>query len=177
MNRTTRHTVIAFAATLLLPPLAVAVEPKTQTGNETLSATYTENGAIREMTWSRPDGAPVHLVFRQDRFAGFSWHVNVDGKWSTQLPLVRIQPGRDEFVLNKDGIVYSLAYSTTKGVLEVVAKIKNDSGRAFSPDRALVNLGIDTEMVKYPEWNERFFPTLLRCEKTHFGAISCGPTA
>ena len=23
-------------------------------------------------------------------------------------------------------------------------------------------------MVKFPEWNERFFPTLLRCEKSHF---------
>ena len=27
---------------------------------------------------------------------------------------------------------------------------------------------MDTEMVKFPDWSERFFPTLLRCEKTHF---------
>ncbi len=136
--------------------------------NGSLAVSFTESGTIRQLAWNRPQATPVNLTFRQDRFAGFSWHVNVGGQWSTQLPLVRVQPGRDEFALNKDGIVYALAYGVTNCVLEVVASIKNDSGRPFSPERALVNFGVDTEMAKYPEWNARFYPTLLRCERTHF---------
>ena len=29
-------------------------------------------------------------------------------------------------------------------------------------------VGINCEMLSYPTWNDRYFPTLLRCEKTHF---------
>ena len=30
-----------------------------------------------------------------------------------------------------------------------------------------MHVGVDTYMEKYPFWHEKFFPTLLRCEKTH----------
>jgi len=46
--------------------------------------------------------------------------------------------------------------------------MKNTNAKNFSPLNARFVLGINTEMAKYPEWNDRFFPTLLRCEKTHF---------
>jgi hypothetical protein len=42
--------------------------------------------------------------------------VENDGKWDTQLPLVRVRPDRDEFALNKDGVVYSLAHAVTNSV-------------------------------------------------------------
>ena len=87
---------------------------------------------------------------------------------TSKLPLERVKSGTNEFALTLDGIVYSLAYAVKDGRLEVVAGIQNKSGKVFAPQRALVNFGVDTEMVKFPDWNERFFPTLLRCEKTHF---------
>ena len=141
---------------------AVAVEPKG------LSASFTDHGAIQSLTWNRPAVAPVNMVFRQDRFVGFAFHVEAGGKLDAQLPLVRVRPGCDEFALNRCGVIYSLAYTTTHAVLEICVRIKNDSGKPFSPDLVRVNVGVDTEMAKYPEWNQRFFPTLLRCEKTHF---------
>ena len=134
----------------------------------TLAISLTEQGALKGITWNRPGAGPVDMVFRQDRFSGFSFHVENEKKWDTQLPLVRVRPGCDDFVLNKGGIIYSLSYGVKGDRLEVVAKLKNDSGKPFSPDRVLVNIGVDTEMASYPEWNQRFFPTLLRCEKTHF---------
>ncbi len=138
------------------------------TADKALAVSLTDNGAIRSFTWNRPGKAPVDMVFRQDRFAGFSFHVESGGKWEAQLPLARVQPGRDEFALQRNEIAYSLAYTIKEDRLEVVAQIKNESGKPFSPERVRVNVGVDTEMARFPEWNQRFFPTLLRCEKTHF---------
>jgi hypothetical protein len=152
------------------PPMAVHVSAAQATTNTSgnLAVTLTDHGAIKGIVWNRPNAAPVDLIFRQDGFAGFSWHVDIAGNWSTQLPLVRVKPDRDEFALNIAGIVYSLNYTVKNDRLEVVAKIENTSGKPFTFDRALVNVGVDTEMAQYPQWNQRFFPTLLRCEKTHF---------
>lgn len=134
----------------------------------TLSATLTDEGLIQSMVWARPGTKPVNLAFRQDQFAGFSWHVNIGGQWHVKLPLKRDRPGANEFATVMDGVTYSMAYAVKEGHLEVVAGIRNDSGKVCAPERALVNFGMDEEMAKFPEWNERFFPTLLRCEKTHF---------
>ena len=84
---------------------AVAAEP------QGFSASFTDYGAIQSFSWNRPAAAPVSMVFRQDRFAGFSFNVETDGKWDIQLPLVRVQPGRDEFALNRCGVIYSPAYN------------------------------------------------------------------
>lgn len=46
--------------------------------------------------------------------------------------------------------------------------IENTGDSPFSPETLGVNLGIDTYLEKYPEWNEKFFPSAFRCEKTHF---------
>jgi hypothetical protein len=135
---------------------------------QSLVTGFTDNGAIRSLAWNRPGSATVDMVFRQDNFAGFAFHVKNGREWDTQLPLVRVQSGRDEFALNRNGIVYSLDYTVKGDRLEIRAQIKNESGQPFSPERVLVNVGVDTEMATYPEWQQRFFPTLLRCEKTHF---------
>lgn len=133
-----------------------------------LSATISERGEIQEMTWNRPGTSPVAMAFRHDKYAGFSWHVCIEGQWQVRLPLERVKSDAHEFALTMNGIVYSLAYAVKDGRLEVLAGIQNKSGKVFAPERALVNFGVDTEMAKFPDWNERFFPTLLRCEKTHF---------
>lgn len=36
---------------------------------------------------------------------------------------------------------------------------------AFQADRLFLRLGVDCYMVSYPEWDEKFFPTFIRCEK------------
>ena len=55
---------------------------------------------------------------------------------------------------------------TEKG-LRIHVRIKNYTSQAFRPDRLSLMLGIDTYMDRYPAWNQKVFPTLLRCEKTH----------
>ena len=46
--------------------------------------------------------------------------------------------------------------------------MKNDASVPFQPVKAGLRLGIDTYMDKYPEWLDKYFPTLLYCSRTHF---------
>jgi len=170
MNTATQELRSVLLGVLLM---AAALFPACALGDSALSdgqlsATLSEEGTIQEMTWTDPGTRPVTFAFRHDQYAGFAWHVCVDGQRHVKLPLARVSPGSNQFALTQDGIVYTLSYELQQGRLQVVASIENASGRVFAPQRALVNLGVDTEMVKYPQWRERFFPTLLRCERTHF---------
>ena len=97
-----------------------------------LSATLSERGEIQEMTWNRPGMPPVTMVFRHDKYSGFSWHVCVADQWHAKLPLERVKSGTNEFALNLDGIVYSLAYTVQDGRLEVLAGIQNNSDQVFA---------------------------------------------
>lgn len=37
----------------------------------------------------------------------------------------------------------------------------------FQPVKAGIRLGVDTYMDRYPEWNNKYFPTMMICEPTH----------
>ena len=52
--------------------------------------------------------------------------------------------------------------------LRIEAGIRNEGTQAVTNLQASVRLGVDTSMEKFPDWNDRYFPTLLRCEATHF---------
>lgn len=39
-----------------------------------------------------------------------------------------------------------------------------------------IRTGIDTYMDAYPQWNSKFFPTMIRCEKTHTWGYMISPT-
>lgn len=46
--------------------------------------------------------------------------------------------------------------------------MKNDASVPFQPVKAGLRLGIDTYMDRYPEWLDKYFPTLMYCGKTCF---------
>lgn len=50
----------------------------------------------------------------------------------------------------------------------LVVTVKNCRHTPFQPLKAGIELGIDTYMDHYPEWNDKFFPTLMMCEPRHF---------
>lgn len=41
----------------------------------------------------------------------------------------------------------------------------NTGSTPYAPKQSRLILGIDSEMHAYPQWDTKFFPTLLRCEK------------
>lgn len=52
----------------------------------------------------------------------------------------------------------------------------NASDATFAPVKAGIRLGIDTYMDKYPEWLNKYFPTLFYCSPTHFHGYFQSPS-
>ncbi|MEG2573934.1 MAG: hypothetical protein RSA44_04645, partial [Bacteroides sp.] len=65
----------------------------------------------------------------------------------------------------KEEIVYSLSYKEMPEHLIVECSITNLRKQNFVPERSRLILGINSEMKTFPDWDNKFFPTLLRCEK------------
>ncbi len=66
------------------------------------------------------------------------------------------------------GIAASYAFTQEESHLCLDLTLENQTETVFSPERLEFSLGIDTEMIDYPQWNAIHFPKMLRCEKTHF---------
>ncbi|MBE6930664.1 MAG: hypothetical protein E7463_10325 [Ruminococcaceae bacterium] len=64
-----------------------------------------------------------------------------------------------------DGLHFRLAYELCEDHLKIHVRIEN-RGDDFD-GRIGFHMGVDTWMESWPQWNDSFFPTLLRCEKTH----------
>lgn len=74
-----------------------------------------------------------------------------------------------------DGVDYSLSYTDCGDHFKMTATLTNNNPEDFIPEAVGLKLGLDTYMIEYPQWNEVFFPTLLRCEKTHFWGYFMSP--
>jgi len=64
-----------------------------------------------------------------------------------------------------EGITFGLSYTQRNDCLEINVSLENQ-GMDFDGRIGFVT-GVDSYMTHYPQWNDLFFPTLLRCEKTH----------
>ncbi len=123
--------------------------------------TLREDGCIASMV-DKTDGSEI--AFRQDVWKGPAFE-GVD--------LKQMAPGRYEGM--KDGIKYSLQYQSAGDALELVAGLENKSGKVWMPERARLLVGIDTCMVKFPDWDAIYFPALQRAERTHFWSYYMTP--
>lgn len=65
----------------------------------------------------------------------------------------------------KDGISYSIEYRACRDHLCLVCTVRNDGQTPYRPERIRFRFGVDSEMRTFPEWDGKFFPTLIRCEK------------
>lgn len=63
-------------------------------------------------------------------------------------------------------IAFLLRYDVKETHLEINIEIKNNGTEVITEDIGF-HMGIDSYMESYPQWHKPFFPTLLRCEKTH----------
>ena len=95
----------------------------------------------------------VVVPFRSDSLAGPAFE---------GITLSRVSDHR--YVGERDGITYSLTYRPAKDHLTVTCKVCNHQTEDYAPSRLRFHLGVDAEMHTFPQWDEKFFPTLLRCE-------------
>ncbi len=64
-----------------------------------------------------------------------------------------------------EGLIFTMQYENCGEYLGIRVRIEN-TGDDFD-GRIGFHTGVDTYMESYPQWHDVFFPTLLRCEKTH----------
>ena len=115
----------------------------------------TATGAV--VSWSVQDGdCSWQIPFRSDSRRGPAFE-NVAMHPSGNVPYT--------FSGQKDSVTYILRYTAQEDHLAVECTVSNGASTTFSPHRVRLFLGVDSEMRTFPEWNGKFFPTLVRCEK------------
>lgn len=109
------------------------------------------------------------VAFNQKNFAGPT--LLLDGE---SLSLNR---GDDEmtFMGNQKGLSYSLKYAVENGSMRLTVSCKNISKADMKHINLAMRIGIDNCMTSYPQWRSIYFPTLLKCEKTHFWGYFMNP--
>ncbi len=118
------------------------------------------------------DAGERRIGFREDRWAGPAWY----GEWESHTHEVALRwAGDGEFSGEADGLSFRLRYRAAGEALAVTATIDNRRGSPFRPVRAGLRLGVDSLMERYPDWNQQLFPTLLRCESSHFWGYFMSP--
>ena len=96
-------------------------------------------------------------------------------------PLFHIQYGgrtyiADQLVMSDDGYQTTSFWGVRLGIkaeaekegIRINAFAENEGSLPFDLERLSLMMGLDTCMDAFPEWDNIPFPTILRCEKTHF---------
>ena len=116
-------------------------------------------------------GERRRVDFRSDEYAGPRWYGEWDGRFR---PVTMTRAADLRFEGACDGLRFGIEYAGGDA-LAVIARIRNERATPFRPIKAGLRLGLDTYMEKYPDWNRKLFPTLLRCERTHFWGYCMSP--
>ena len=112
------------------------------------------------------------IAFNDNEFSGPTWYLQIGDSV--------IVPAETKFIYNKiitnyDDLSLSFEYKNDHGKLLIQTTVKNNGHQPFQPTKLGLRLGLDTYMDNFPDWEDKLFPTLLRCEKTHFWGYLMSP--
>lgn len=93
-----------------------------------------------------------------------AFYVNMGGRDSVAV----WQTADRKYFASLYGVACEMTLRDSSGCRIMDICLTNTAGVPFQPVKAGLKLGVDTWMDRYPEWLDKFFPTLLFCEKTHF---------
>lgn len=147
-----------FLSAFTLCPSHLFAEEYLTIGNEQHGwkvSIHSKDGTIKQYQQWTGDKWEI-ILFRDDSLAGPSW-------MGVQLHPSENQPYT--FSTQKENIHYTLTYRAASDHLIMECTLSNQSAETFAPEYSRFYIGIDSEMKTYPEWDTKFFPTLLRCEK------------
>ncbi|MBI9060717.1 MAG: hypothetical protein JEZ14_01930 [Marinilabiliaceae bacterium] len=131
-------------------------------------ATIRENGTVSEIIWNQKDT----VSFLSDGFVGPSFY----GVWDDSLREVSLSHKEElRFEGVHSDLKFSLTYINSDDRPALKITIKNMGNTPIQPQKVGVRLGLDTYMEEYPQWHQKFFPTMMRCEKTHFWGYAMAP--
>lgn len=110
-------------------------------------------------------GDTVYIFRSEEEHCGPVFHVCYTGQERIGSPMKKESEGW--YGVSFWGVELAQRVIETESGLRIEARMANRSSQVFRPDRVSLVLGIDSYMDRYPEWNDKLFPTMLRCEKTH----------
>ena len=129
-------------------------------------ARISDRGCLEQIVFKEGGRNDTVPFFRADgQFTGPSFYAVTDGKSQTAewMP-----DGYRSYRAVIDQVECRLTYKAWKGQPALEVTLINQGHVPFQPEKAGLRLGIDTYMDKYPDWFGKYFPTLMRCEQTHF---------
>ena len=106
----------------------------------------------------------LQIPFRTDNY-GRMFYIETEHKFT----LVPYRQG----LFREQGLDFHVSEHVEHDVLQISIQIQ--SKQKIKVKRLGFRLGIDTYMEKYPDWNERYFPTAMRCEKRGFWSCFMSP--
>ena len=124
-------------------------------------------------------GEMYNIPIRTDQYSGFVW--TIDGR-KVELPVLEEQADGSytysgSYRENGQDLTFTMHYDVNeKGQMVVTASMKNNKGETVEIDQASIQLGFNTYLERYPDYNDQMFPTLLRCEKTHLWGYFSTPS-
>jgi hypothetical protein len=102
----------------------------------------------------------VNIPWRNDANGGPAWK---------GIQLSKVTGNKVVFEGKQNDQLYTIEYKDVQGKLAIIASLKNESAQPLMANPAIgLRLGIDNEMKDPKKYFNTFFPTLLRCERTHF---------
>lgn len=132
-----------------------------------------QEGCLQQLVFKNKSGNDTIPFFKSFPNSGPSFYAVVDGQeksahWTPD--------GIRSYRASIDGVECALTYSEWNDLPALKVTLTNKGNVSFQPEKAGLKLGIDTYMDKYPEWFGKFFPTLMRNEKTHFYGYMQAPS-
>lgn len=114
------------------------------------------------------------ISFHKDQAFGTGLSI-ICNKKESYVDLVSSSEDGMNFIGWHEDVKFDLKYINYHDTLAFEIEVTNNSHNTFEPTACRFTTGIDCIMDKYPEWNDKFFPTLSRCELTHFWSYLMSP--
>ena len=126
----------------------------------------TQDGYTDKLIFKEKGGSDTIPFFKNQKNDGPCFYIRMDGQ-DTRGKWI---PDGEQYTFRTaiDGVECRILYHVWNHQPAMTVTMINNGNVPFQPDRAGLKLGIDTYMDKYPDWFGKYFPTLMRNEKTHF---------
>lgn len=144
--------------------LVISVSAKTNSSNPVFKVN--DKGGLEYLYFPGTNSDTVE--FRTDEFAGPSL-------WLNDKMLNLKKSSADVFMGDDEGLSYRMEYGRSGNQVKIRITCRNAGDKDLKNVQLSLRSGVNTCMTHYPQWRSIYFPTLLRCEKTHFWGYLMSP--